>query len=86
MRPFELESTAAGKSNPCEKAFLTAGVTTNLKGFSLGETIQGIDHFYQNTPENAPMPVFMAARYVALTVSDDVPRGIRDSKYEVRRT
>jgi hypothetical protein len=33
---------------------------------SVGEIMRGIDHFYENTPESAPVPLFMAVTYVAL--------------------
>lgn len=35
-------------------------------GLSVGEVVRGIDRFYENTPENAPVPIFMAVTYVAL--------------------
>jgi hypothetical protein len=31
---------------------------------SYGEAVQGIDHFYQDTPENAPVPIADAAFWV----------------------
>jgi hypothetical protein len=36
---------------------------------SLGEMVRGIDHFYQDTPENAPVAVASALHYVILKAS-----------------
>jgi hypothetical protein len=44
---------------------------------SVGEIRRGIDRFYENTPENAPVPIFMAVTYVALKA-----KGSRESQLE----
>ena len=36
---------------------------------SFGEIMKGTVHFYQDTPENAPVPVTAAVRYVTLKAS-----------------
>jgi hypothetical protein len=51
---------------------------------SPGETVQAIDHFYGDTPENGPVAVITAVKYVALKASgatqsqlDDFASGAR---------
>ena len=48
------------------------------------EIVEGIDHFYQDTPENAPVPVAGALRYVETKAKgakqselDDLASGMR---------
>ena len=41
------------------------------------EIVEGIDHFYQDTPENAPVPVAGALRYV-----DTKAKGAKQSELD----
>jgi len=67
--------------SPLEK-FLSAAYGGSA--LTLGEQVQGLNHFYQDTPENAPVPIPDALRYVTAKANgatqsqlDDLASGLR---------
>ena len=55
-------SGAAANATPLEK-FLSSAYESNL---TIGEKAQAVTHFYQDTPENAPITLPAALEYVTI--------------------
>lgn len=75
-----MHPTHATEPSPLEK--VVAGLYESK--LTLGEKVQGINHFYQDTPENAPISIPEALQYVTAKANgatqsqlDDLVSGLR---------
>jgi len=75
-----MHPTAATEQSPLEKVLSTLYESK----LTLGEKIQGLNHFYQDVPENAPIAIPEALQYVTVKANgatqsqlDDLVSGLR---------
>ena len=69
-------------NEPLRQAILDLQPTSDLTPV---EIVQGMNHFYQDTPENAPVPLGAAMHYVKRKASGSTPSELDEIAARLRR-